>query len=69
MSVEELTELIKGKIESNYSYNLSFLEKYNTLKFNIIIEAQTIDSNKLMKLLIALEYKPDERKLRLITMY
>lgn len=69
LTVKELTELIKEKIESNYIYNLSFLEKYNTLKFNILIEVPRIDSNKLMKLLIALEYKTDERKLRLITMY
>jgi hypothetical protein len=68
-SVEEFTELIKEKIESNYIYNLTFLEKYNTLKFNILIEIKRIDSNKLMKLLIALEYKPKDRKLRLITMY
>ena len=69
LSVEEFTERIKEKIESNYIYNLSFLEKYNTLKFNILIEVSRINSNKLMKLLIALEYKPKERKLRLITMY
>lgn len=69
LSVEELTELVKEKLESNYIYNLSFLEKYNTLKFNILIDVPRIDSNKLMKLLIALEYKPIERKLRLITMY
>jgi hypothetical protein len=69
LSVEELTEKIKEKLESNYIYNLSFLEKYNTLKFNILIEVPRIDSDKLMKLLLAIEYKPEERKLRLITMY
>jgi hypothetical protein len=69
LSVEELTDQIKEKIESNYIYNLSFLEKYNILKFNILIEVPRIDAKKLMKLLIALEYKPKDRKLRLITMY
>ena len=69
LSVVELTELIKKKLESNYIYNLSFLEKHNTLKFNIINEVPRIDSNKLMKLLIVLKYKPEERKLELITMY
>jgi hypothetical protein len=69
LSVEEFTDLIKEKIESNYIYNLSFLEKHNTLKFNILIEAPRIDAKKLMKLLIALEYKPKDRKLRLITMF
>ena len=69
LTASELTERIKEKLEQNYIYNLSFLEKYDTLKFNIIIEVPRVDSQKLMKLLIALEYKPEERKLRLITMY
>jgi len=69
LSLEELEGLIKEKLESNYIYNLSFLEKHNTLKFNIIIEIPRMDSKSLMKLLVALEYKPRKKKLRLITMY
>lgn len=69
LSIEELKTLIKSKINSNYFYNLTFLPKWNTLKFNILIEVSRTDSPKLMKLLIALEYKPSEKKLRLITMF
>ncbi len=50
-------------------YNLSFLENFNTMKFNIIIEVPRFGPHKLMKLLLALEYKPEQRTLRLITMY
>lgn len=69
LSFEELEGLIKKKLESNYIYNLAFLEKHNTLKFNILIEVPRIDAKSLMKLLVVLEYKPNEKKLRLITMY
>lgn len=69
LSIEELKTLIKTKINSNYFYNLTFLAKWSTLKFNILIEVPRTDSLKLMKLLIALEYKPNEKELRLITMF
>lgn len=69
LSIEDLKYLIKSKIKSNYIYNLTFLENWNTLKFNILIEVHRTDSEKLMKLIIALEYKPIEKKLRLITMF
>lgn len=69
LSIEELKALIKSKIKSNYIYNLTFLENYNTLKFNILIEVPRSDSSKLMKLVISFEYKPHEKKIRLITMF
>ena len=67
-SIEEIETLIKRKIQSNYFYNLAFLSNWNILKFNISIEVPRTDSHKFMKLIIALEYKPNEKKLRLITM-
>ncbi|MBN1987882.1 MAG: hypothetical protein JW783_00610 [Bacteroidales bacterium] len=68
-TTNELAEIIKEKLEQNYIYNLSFLENFNTMKFNIIIEVPRFGPHKLMKLLLALEYKPEQRTLRLITMY
>ena len=68
-TIDQLESLIKEKLANNYFYNLTFLEEHKILKFNIIIEVPRTSSRSLMKLLIALEYKPKENKLRLITMF
>lgn len=69
LTKNEIELLINSKIKSNYIYNLTFLEQYKTIKFNIIIEKKRIDADKLMKLVVVLEYKPATQILRLITMY
>ena len=69
LSSKKLRKLLKEKLENNYIYNLTFLKNYDTLKFNVLLEVERKDSNALMKLLVALEYKPKEKILRLITMY
>jgi len=66
LSLSELEELIKAKINSNYIYNLSFLADSHTLKFNILIEVPRTDAKKPMKLTVALEYLADTKILRLI---
>lgn len=65
---EELAKLIGSKIEGSYLYNLSFEAEHNTTKFNVIVELPFENSDP-VRLLAALEYKPDEKKLRLITLY
>lgn len=65
----EIELLIDSKIKSNYIYNLTFLEQCKTIKFNIIIETQRVDIDKLMKFVVVLEYKPSTQILKLITMY
>jgi hypothetical protein len=69
LTLDELEIIIKAKIRSNYIYNLSFLKQSGTLKFNILIETKRTDTNKLMKLVVALEYMPMDKILRLITMF
>lgn len=68
-TLQEIEAIIKSKIQNNYIYNLCFLESSQTLKFNILIETIRADKDKPMKLLSALEYKPQEKILRLITMF
>lgn len=65
----ELEQLIKNKINSNYIYNMEFLEEYDTLKFNLIIETVASDTKETVKLTLALEYIPKQKELRLITMF
>ncbi|MDR6942929.1 hypothetical protein [Mucilaginibacter pocheonensis] len=66
MSVYELENEIRLKINSNYIFNLRLSP--NTIQFNIMIEAIRNDSGKKTKLLIALEYAAEKKTLRLITM-
>lgn len=66
---DELAELIKTKISASYIYNLVFLEKHNVAKFNIIIEIPSRTSLQPMRLLAAMEYKPEQKTLRLITLF
>ena len=69
ISKEELSILIKKKINSNYFYNLEFLKEFQVAKFNIVIELLNNRSRLPVKYLISMEYKAKENKLRVITMY
>jgi len=61
---DEVVERIRGKLESNYVYNLSRSRDGRTLKVNVILEvADAIRS------LVALEYCPGQREVRVITFY
>lgn len=64
----QLAKIIKEKIDGSYLYNLSFDAEHDTTKFNVILELPSEDSAP-VRLLAALEYQPDDKKLRLITLY
>lgn len=64
----EIEELIRSKLKHNYIYNLA-RKDMGTLKFNIVIETERADKTGPVKLLVALEFIPDAKKLRVITMY
>ena len=66
---EQLSALIKAKIQDNYIYNLCFNAEHNIMKFNIVLEFPTRRGLPATRLLAALEYQPDRRKLRLITLF
>lgn len=68
VSSEELQAIIKEKLRSNYIYNMSYLEEYNVTKFSIIIEIEGKDGYP-FRLMAALEYRPDDKILRLVTLY
>lgn len=65
----ELAKIIRAKLKNNYIYNLSFNSEHNVFKFNIIIEFNTNQEKLATRLLAALEYRPLEKVLRLITLY
>jgi len=66
---KDLELLISSKLKSNYIYNMVFLEEHNTIKFNIVIEFIASDTLEVVKMLVALEYLPELKVLRLITMF
>jgi len=66
---ERIASLIKSKIEANYIYNLVHLEEHGVVKFNLMIEVDRADGGYPTRLMASLEYKPEERVLRVITLY
>ncbi len=65
----ELANIIKMKIEESYIYNLTYLSEHDTIKFNLIVEIQRRSNEQPIKLLAILHYKPQEKILKLITLY
>lgn len=69
LTKEELCRLIRYKINSNYYFNMEFMEKYDVLKFNIMIELVGLEQHRPVKYLLALELRPEEKKLRVVTIF
>jgi hypothetical protein len=65
----DLAGLIKSKIAASYIYNLEYLEEHDVIKFNLMLEVPRSDGGYPAKLTAALEYKPQEKILRVITLY
>ena len=68
-SRKELSDLIKNKIASNYIYNLHCMSEHGVSKFNVLLEIPRITGGHPTRLLAALEYKPEAKILRLITLH
>lgn len=69
ITTEQFTALIRAKISGSYIYNLSADQTHNITKFNIIIELPPAADRLATRLLAALEYQPDRKTLRLITLF
>lgn len=65
----QLAELISSKISQNYIYNLRFLNEHEVSLFNIIIEIHVENRTVPVKMMAALEYRPHESLLRLVTLF
>lgn len=69
MSCEELSAMIKLKITSNYIYGLTYLTEHDVMKFNIMLEIPHSNGGYPTKIVVALEYLPKEKLVRVITLY
>lgn len=68
-SKKELTRLIQGKVAANYIYNLRYQPAHDTISFNTVVEIPHASSAAPTRLNVSLEYMPERRTLRLITLY
>jgi hypothetical protein len=68
LSKTELEEVIRQKLRSNYIYNMEWRDEpaYKLSKFNVMLEFPRHDGYP-ERLVVALEYRPAMKQLRLIT--
>ncbi|MDY6955816.1 MAG: hypothetical protein SVO96_02925 [Pseudomonadota bacterium] len=69
LGLEEVKNLIRRKIASNYIYNLRYLSQHDVMLFNIMLEIERADGGHPSRMLVSLEYRPLERILRVVTMH
>ena len=66
---DQLAALIRSKLSTSYIYNMSFDETHNVAKFNVIVELPRPSDEGNVRLLASMQYKPESKTLRLITLY
>ncbi len=67
--IKDLKQKIREKINSNYIYNMNYLDDHDVMKFNIILEFLSEDYDYPVRLNTCFEFDPQERTIRLITLY
>lgn len=69
VSAEELETQIATKVRENYIYALEQRPEQSLSKFNVVLEFQVDGRTTPVRLMAALAYEPERRRLRLITMF
>ena len=64
----DIAALIQSKINASYIYSLEYLEDHDVMKFNLIVELSRPGSSPARRM-AALEYKPAEKVLRVLTFF
>lgn len=65
---EDVAAFIQAKLSANYIYNLTYLEEHDVMKFNLLLEIPRPYGYP-ARLTVALEYIPENRALRVITLH
>lgn len=68
LDVSKIESIIKSKINGSYIYNLKYLAQHNVMIFNIMLEIHNVNGYP-TRLTAALEYIPDKKTLRVITLH
>jgi hypothetical protein len=69
LSQDELSSMIESKITSNYIYNMTYLAEHDVMKFNVMLEVPRPGGGYPTRITVALEYLPEDRLVRVITMH
>jgi len=69
LSKDAVEQRIRDRLSQNYIFNLTFKPEHNVLKFNTILNITPEDTFDPVRLMLSLEYKPEAKSLRLITMF
>jgi len=65
---DHIAQLIQSKVSESYLYNLMYLDEYDVMKFNLMIEVDRVDGYP-TRMTVALEYLPASKTLRVLTLY
>lgn len=63
-----IESIIQAKVSANYIYSMDYLREHDVMKFNIMLELGRTDGYP-TRLTAALEYMPDAKMLRVITLH
>jgi len=66
--MDQLKVMVQERISGNYIYSMTQDDTHGVSRFNIMIEARPADTGRWFRAMVGLEYKPEERRLRLITL-
>lgn len=66
---DEFRQVISAKIKASYIYDLKYLSDHDVTKFNIVLELPAMTAEAPVRFLAGLEYKPEDKVLRLITLF
>lgn len=69
VTAEELEAQIAMKVRQNYIYELEQRPEHNLSKFNVVLEFEVDGRAEPVKLMAALAYEVEDRRLRLLTMF
>ena len=69
ISADDLRRLVASKIMASYIYRLEYRADFNVTKFNVIVEVPPREGDTPVRLVAALEYRPTDQALRLITLF
>lgn len=67
--IESLKKKVKEKINSNYIYSMNYDENNDVMKFVIVLDFLSEDHEYPARLKVLFEFNPQERTIRLITLY
>lgn len=66
--VDQLKAMIQERMSFNYIYSMVYDDDHGVSRFNIMIEARPADTGRWFRALVGLEYRPEDKRLRLITL-